>query len=286
MNEFGGDWTEKKLSVLEYYLRSYTTALKKTSFRLVYIDAFAGSGRIQIHREEDPDNALRNFLDGSVMRAIQTSDRPFNELIFIDKDEENCRRLEQIRDRHKDRTIIVHNGEANEFLLELERDWKSCRGVLFLDPYGTQVKFETLQRVAQFEALDTWILVPVSTISRFLPRAKEPGAISPEWKRRLNQIYGDDSWHDLYRDSPQQELFKERPDRVRTPGVQGLISIYKAKLRTVFGSRFLEDSLELKNSKNSVMYEMMFCCGSLDDKAIGISHNIAKYLINEKSADV
>lgn len=41
---FGGNWTEQKLGILEAYLDSYTTALKNHGFRLVYIDAFAGSG--------------------------------------------------------------------------------------------------------------------------------------------------------------------------------------------------------------------------------------------------
>lgn len=40
---FGGPWTTEKLSILEIYLNSYTTALKSQPFRLVYIDAFAGS---------------------------------------------------------------------------------------------------------------------------------------------------------------------------------------------------------------------------------------------------
>ena len=41
--EFGGDWTRIKLSILEKYLDSYTTVMKKQEWaELVYIDAFAG----------------------------------------------------------------------------------------------------------------------------------------------------------------------------------------------------------------------------------------------------
>ena len=286
MNKFGGAWTRKKLSVLEEYLDLYTTALKNQSFSLIYIDAFAGSGKIQIRSKEDPDNAFRDLLDGSVVRAIKTSDKPFDELIFVDKDEENCKRLERLRDEYRDRRITVHNGEANEFLLGFERDWRSSRGVLFLDPYGTQVKFETIQRIAQFHALDTWILMPVLAIARLLPKNKEPNEISKRWKcDLLNQIYGGESWRDLYKDSSQLDLFQEHPDRVRDHGVQGLISIYKEKLRSVFGDRFLEHSLKLKNSKNAVLYEMIFCCGSTSGRAIGASHRLARYLIKKMSVN-
>lgn len=41
-HRFGGDWTTRKLDVLAGYLRSYTTALKKTPFQKLYVDAFAG----------------------------------------------------------------------------------------------------------------------------------------------------------------------------------------------------------------------------------------------------
>ena len=43
-HRFGGAWTDEKLQVLEGYLSAYTTALKNTSFRKGYIDAFAGTG--------------------------------------------------------------------------------------------------------------------------------------------------------------------------------------------------------------------------------------------------
>jgi len=44
--DFGGPWTQHKLKILELYLDAYTTALKNQPFKLVYIDAFAGTGHI------------------------------------------------------------------------------------------------------------------------------------------------------------------------------------------------------------------------------------------------
>jgi hypothetical protein len=41
---FGGSWSDDKLDTLRAYLSAYTTALKKTPFKLAYIDAFAGAG--------------------------------------------------------------------------------------------------------------------------------------------------------------------------------------------------------------------------------------------------
>ena len=111
--------------------------------------------------------------------------------------------------------------------MKLERDWRTARGVLFLDPFETQVKFETIQLVGQFHALDPWILMPVSAIARLLPKNKEADEISKRWKcQSLNPTYGDKSWPYLYQDSPQLNLYQENSDRVRDHGIQDLISIY------------------------------------------------------------
>ena len=45
---FGGSWTIEKLDILESYLDAYTTVLKNQPFKLMYIDAFAGTGRIEL----------------------------------------------------------------------------------------------------------------------------------------------------------------------------------------------------------------------------------------------
>ena len=46
--EFGGEWTRTKLGILKMYLDAYTTAMKHQHFRLLYIDAFAGSGQVAL----------------------------------------------------------------------------------------------------------------------------------------------------------------------------------------------------------------------------------------------
>ena len=49
---FGGPWTIEKLDILEAYLDRYTTALKGQAFDLIYIDAFAGTGQVELHVED------------------------------------------------------------------------------------------------------------------------------------------------------------------------------------------------------------------------------------------
>lgn len=47
VQSFGGEHTRRKLDVVANYLAAYVTVMKKQSFRLFYVDGFAGSGSIR-----------------------------------------------------------------------------------------------------------------------------------------------------------------------------------------------------------------------------------------------
>lgn len=145
-----------------------------------------------------------------------------------------------------------------------------------LDPFATQVEWATVQRIASLEALDTWLLFPLSAIARMLPKSRIPDDIDPAWANRLTRIYGDATWRDLYRENPQQELFG-RPQEERTTGVDGLLEIYKKNLKHAFGARLLEKSVTLKAATNSPLFELIFCVGN--PNGIGPAKPIAKHIL-------
>lgn len=66
---------EKKLIIIDDYLPFYTTALSKQKVKLVYIDAFAGSGKTVL-----PD---RSAVDGSAVLSLQYN---FYEYYFLEID--------------------------------------------------------------------------------------------------------------------------------------------------------------------------------------------------------
>ncbi len=271
---FGGRWTEEKLAILERYLDAYTTALKDQPFRLWYIDAFAGTGQMELSGDDQRD--IRRFVSGSAERAINIGDKPFDKLVFVEQDPDRCVELAKLRTTHKDRDIVIENSNANTFLRSLDEDWRGRRGVLFLDPYATQVEWSTLERIAAFEALDTWILFPVGAISRLLPRLRRPDEVDEKWAARLSTIYGDESWRGLYRPSAQLNLFGFESHE-RDQGVDGPLQMYKSKLTDLFGDRFLEKSRPLKNSKNSALFEFLFCAGN--PQGASIAKRIAKSIL-------
>ena len=286
MMGFGGPWTTEKLNILESYLNSYTTALKSQPFRLVYVDAFAGSGEINIGEYGVSDFDSDSFVTGSTARALRARDRPFDQFAFVEKQADSYNELMELKAQHPDRLIDVKQGDANALLASLSKrsfrrgptthahvDW---RGVLFVDPFGTELKWTTVGHIAALRRLDMWLLVPVGAIGRMLPLSRNPDEVQPKWVDRLNIVFGGNHWRKLYSVSPQGDLFGQEASE-REPGVDGLLKIYKDQLKGVFGARFLPESRTLKNSKNSPLFEFIFCAGH--PKGARIAKKIAKHLI-------
>ncbi len=279
MNSFGGDWTVQKLDILEKYLKAYTSVFKnQLCFELLYIDAFAGSGGIELDQKDAED--IKRFIAGSAVRALEVDNRPFDRFIFVERSPSLSKKLETLRDKNPDRTIEILEEDANAFLQRYLRkiDPRKKRGVLFLDPFATQVEWKTIKQVASVEIFDTWILFPTNAIARMLPVNKKPDEISKRWADRLDIVYGGNDWIKVYSEVLQQDLFG---DPHRDSGTEKLIEIYKKKLKKLVGNRFLKLSLTLCGLKNVPLFELMFFTGSSSKKAIETSHRIAKDIMGK-----
>ena len=104
--------------------------------------------------------------------------------------------------------------------------------VLFLDPDATQVEWSSLEHIATFEAIDTWVLLSrLSNLSDVTPIAASETKIG---RHVLNKIYGDESWSAYTGNGRQFNLFDMDE---REQGVEGFLNIYKAKLSDLFGMK-------------------------------------------------
>lgn len=266
----GGFWTLDKLQLLENYLNSYTTALKNQPFYLMYIDAFAGSGKVWLRDE--------SIHAGSVLRALKVTDKDFDQLVFIDINQEYSAKLKELKQTHSDRDIIVYQGDANQYLQKLRRNLQSdVRGVLFLDPFGTQVDFDTMRAVSRCQALDTWLMFSLEGVQRMLRRKGLPLV---QWHPRLTRIFGTDEWQSIYEDMKiVQPDFEGQPEYTeeRPKNVDGFLELYKSQLRCEFGDRLLDDSYRFVNSKNAPLFELIFCAGN--PAGTETAHRIARHLI-------
>ena len=274
---FGSEWTRKKLDLIEKYLDAYTTALKNQPFKLMYVDAFAGTGQVEIATDDEEGRAI---IHGSARRAIAIRDKPFDRVVLIEADPDRCRELGALRTEYPGRDIRVVNEDANIAIQRLAQNgnWHVWRGVLFLDPFATELEWATIESVCDTRALDTWILFPVGAIRRMLPRWKKPEEVNEQWATRLDRVYGGDFWRTLYQPSERLSLFGPPGDRT-DPGVDGLLRIYKDRLHGLFGDRFLKESATLNNSKGSPLFELLFVVGN--PRGIGPAKRIARHLLRD-----
>ena len=296
-NRFGSPtWTEQKLTILEQYMKQYTTALKNRDFHLTYVDAFAGTGFVSPtvaafqHNElswgDSLDDSSRNLLVGSTRRAVAVADKPFDTLIFVEQNGSHAAALRRIRTEFPSRDIRIEQSDANSFLqmwcdhqneslgIPWDRPGHRQRAVVFLDPFATQVHWTTVAAVASTQSIDLWILFPLSALTRIMPRDREP---EESWAQRLDEVYGGSEWRTLYQTRIRRTLFGDETEMVRADQ-QAIVQVYLDKLSTIFP--YVSKSPKwFNNSRNSPLFAFLFAAAN-PGRGGEIALRIANYLLN------
>ena len=291
-NQFGSTWTEEKLQILEDYLKAYTTALKDQRFHLTYVDAFAGNGYVSLGRSkpdagfgplvEELEELDRGIIQGSARRAIEVDDKPFDSLVFVETNPEYVNQLRSMELEFPNRDIQIEQSDSNDFLRSwCERrsrafgiPWRGHRAVVFLDPFATQVEWHTIEALATTEAIDLWILFPVSALTRIMSRDREP---DENHATILDRVYGGPEWRTLYQTRIRRTLFGDEIETVRADQA-AIVDVYLDKVRTAFP--YVSDSPKwFYNSCNSPLFAFMFAAAN-PSRGGEIALRIANYLLN------
>ncbi len=294
-HNFGGSWTQEKLSILKQYMDSYMNVMKKQPFSLIYIDAFAGTGeRIEetpTASESNPSlfspediNQRKKFFDGSAKISLNLS-RPFNEYWFIEKNQSRYEELCSLRSKYPHLSSKIHceQGDANEIVLDILKKygWKRERAILFLDPYGASVEYKTLVEIAQCKALDVWLLFPVGQVVNRLLMTK-PENISPAWIEKLNRIFGSTDWREIfYQKEEKASLFEDRIVESKNAGWVKITDFYKKQLEKEFNAVANETTF-LKNSNNNPLFAFIFAMTNDSKAAQNAALRIANHLLKPK----
>ncbi len=273
--QFGGPWTDQKLECIKKYLQAYTTIMKKQKFRFAYIDAFAGTGYRELPHDDNPNKLMfpeltsqdtRGWLEGSAQIALEV-EPPFQKYVFIEKDPKRFAELVELREeslRNKEwqeDSITCEQEDANTFLRKLcTKNWRKHRALVFLDPYGMQVEWETIKSIAKTQAIDLWMLFPLGTVNRLL---KNDGEIRDARRYKLNSVFGDDYWFQtFYQLAKQISMFDEKDRWQKTDDIFAEVEQYFMKqLQGIFAG-VADNPLSLRNSKNVPLYLLCFAAGN------------------------
>ena len=156
----------------------------------------------------------------------------------------------------------------------------SRRAVLFLDPYGMQVDWVTIEAVARTKAIDMWLLFPVGIgVNRLLKRDAD---IPQAWRVRLSALLGTDEWfEEFYRTETTTDLFGEDHTHTVKSATIGTIGRYFVdRLKAVF-TEVAEQPRLLSNSKGSPLYLLCFAAGN--PRGAPIALRIANHLLSPKT---
>ena len=288
---FGGKWTEQKLRMVHEYLAAYAKVMKNQAFDPIYIDAFAGTG----YREAPPtepdlgffapelaEDEPQEFFDGSPRIALRIQPA-FSRYVFVERSAKRFAELLRLKEEFPklaDRMEFIR-GDGNCALQDLCGKWDSrkMRGVLFLDPFGMQVDWTTLDAVAQTQAIDVWILFPLGIgVNRLLPRN---GKIPDGWRMRLNRVFGTTDWYDaFYQPTRTRGLFDAELRMVKTGSFNSIAEYYQKRLKAIFPA-VAENPKVLPNSRGVPLFLLCFAVGNPSPKATGAALRIAQHILGK-----
>jgi len=274
--DFGGEWTIEKLDILSQYCSFYLTALKDKPFKKIYIDAFAGSGDVHLGDGSTIDGSAKLALDATIK---------FDSYIFIEKDKSKIDEINKlIQDQYhelQDR-IEVFLDDCNCKISELceSLNWRKNRAIMFLDPFAMSLKWDTLKKIANTEAIDVWYLFPINATRRLM---KNDGTIQDSWKTKLNDIFGDEGWfQEFYRPSQQLCMFDDMPTLYnKSTDFDKMKKYICARLKTIFPA-VADNPRVLFNTKNTPLFLFCFAVSNKNDAAKKLALKVANYILKPK----
>ena len=288
MASFGGAWSEQKLSCVEAYTARYLQVMQKQSWAtLHYVDAFAGRGKQLLPALPDPiDNecieATANFLEGSAIRALNVSSdssRGFDKFIFIEANRTASVELElNVRadfPKIKDRVEILRS-DANKALCEYidTTNWNTTRSLVFLDPFGLEVRWDTISRLASTQACDVWYLFPLVGVIRMMTNT---GKIDQAWKDKLSILFGTEGWYDEFYPLEQKSFFGTG-DKIKDASTDHILRYIQERLKGVFAA--VTNPAVLYNSRGFPLFALVMGVSNPNAKrqALGIGNHLIKQL--------
>ena len=204
-------WTFLKMASLwTFAYHTYLPIIKRYYPNAIYVDLFSGPGLTF-------DKASRRKFIGTalLMATIESSKGGFTKCVFVERNDEYAcsldERLKRLRgnDRLTCGECVVLSGDCNALVDRVVRETniRNSHIMLFVDPFGFNCKFSTLQRfISSGPAFDMFFNLQVGPLARSLGR--EAGGETDE--AMLREFFPDDSWRECIGSQDIRECLKER----------------------------------------------------------------------------
>ena len=274
-HSFGGIWTQIKLETLQKYLVAYTNALKNKKLKLIYIDAFAGTGRCDLKGSD------AKTVAGSATLALEVTPA-FDQYFFIELDAKKSLALHQLHANFSLRDVQIIQSDANDVIKDIcvNTDWKRSRAGLFLDPFGMELEWSTLEAISRTHAIDLWYLFPYAGL--FRQATRNANDLDASKQAALTRVLGTDSWREeFYAEAPQRDLFGLLTEE-RSATIEQMLAFVTLRLRSLFKTaepKVLRQRGDRSNPKGAPLFALYFAVSNPNEKAYGLALRIANDIL-------
>ncbi len=273
-----GPWAKDKLDRLGKYLNAYTTIMKEQRWckGYHYIDAFAGPGEHEIRQRKagnchytrqalfevssygSESEEQRLFLAGSPRVALDVK-HPFTRYVFIERSPNRIAELEKLKDEYgSSRSIIIRKEDCTVYLRNRvaknpKIDWKRHRALVFLDPFGMQVGWDTIETLAATKAVEIFINFPVGmAIQRLLRRQSD--RFTDAKRQRLDRYFGSPDWFSVLYKSRKTLFGDDEQEKIADSG-KALLEWYRSRLHMLFSH--VSQAALFRNTKGGHLYYLI-----------------------------
>jgi three-Cys-motif partner protein len=284
---FGTGGTFKKLETISDYLQFYTRALNG-KFKLTYLDPFAGTGEVPIRGSLpllDGVVEYEKFLAGSARMAFSV--RPaFDRYVISDLKKAHASSLLDLQLQYPDivERVTITQSEANQAVADYCKIHNPVtdRAVIFLDPFGNQVKWSTIELIAQTKGIDLWYLFPAGLgVAR---QISDDGTVQMDAESSLNEMFGDRSWFESATQLNTQMDLLSIDVQTRTKVADTADAVTRQmirKMKSVFKGVVLDEWLRL-GKKGGHWYSLLFAISNDSKPAKELARRVAKDIMRTK----
>lgn len=186
-------WSKIKDRILGAYLVPYLTKLSTKPRKIVLIDGFAGPGLFEDGTEGSPIimcRAIQNIAPNKARAILINADKNHHAALS-----DNLKSLNLLQ------YAELHMGDCNVLLPQIASTLGDKTVFLYLDPYGLNCNFATIDHFLNRKNSSTEIMIhlPTATIHRFAGReAIQKGTLDENTKverhAKLTEVMGGDYW--------------------------------------------------------------------------------------------
>lgn len=181
---------------------------------------------------------------------------PFTEYHFIDLDQDRADVFKLIAKENP--SVHAYHDDCNDVLVKeifpkLTYD-SFKRALCILDPYGLQLKWETIRAAAAIKTIDIFINFPIMDINRNV-LFEDFAKANSEDIERMNAFWGDESWKQLlYRE---QETLFGKTYHIRIEDYQTLARDFCKRLKSI-GFNDVPEPILMRNKVGGPLYYLCF----------------------------